>query len=395
MEAAAKEAKKTVHCYSCGIDCTRLRFHYAKTTPASATNNASELKYDLCPNCYLQGRMPSSHQASDFVKLEEPEYTTIADRDRPWSNSEILLLLEALENFDDNWHQISRHVKSRTPEECVMKFLQLEIEDKYLDDPSEGTPSLMPATGGRDPVNQLDNPVLSVVTYLAQMAEPSVAAAAAGRSVHEIRREMQKRLENKPAAENKEKETETGQEQQQDKGKEAEVKGEDSMEVDTTDVASSTTVRTSGSEKRGPTSISSIALATSAARSGALASHEEREMTRLVGAAVNVTLQKLELKLAQFAELEAIVDAERRELELGRQQLFLDRLAMKKRVKEVQDALKAASLENPETGVAMAGEAESVGIGNRYAFQPSGTDFGPHGIQPLSAEDGDFKTFEI
>lgn len=395
METAAKEAKKPVHCYSCGIDCARLRFHYAKTTPASATNNPSELKYDLCPNCYLQARMPSSHQATDFVKLEDPQYTTIADRDRPWSNSEVLLLLEALENFDDNWHQISRHVKSRTPEECVMKFLQLEIEDKYLDDPSEGTSSAMPATSGRDPVNQVDNPVLSVVTYLAQMAEPSVAAAAAGRSVNEIRREMQKKLENKPSAENKGKETETEQGQEKDKGKEAEVKGEDSMEVDTTEASSSAVAQAQTPEKSGTTSISTIALATSAARSGALASHEEREMTRLVGAAVNVTLQKLELKLAQFAELESIVDAERRELELGRQQLFLDRLAMKKRVKEVQDALKAASLESPETGAAMAGEAESIGIGNRYAFQPTGTDFGATGIQPLSAEGGDFKTFEI
>jgi SWI/SNF related-matrix-associated actin-dependent regulator of chromatin subfamily C len=131
METAARDPRRKFNCFSCGIDCTRLRFHYAKTTPVAASATAPDSKYDLCPNCFLQGRMPSSHHASDFVKLEDPQYTLIPDRDRPWSNSETLLLLEGLENFDDNWRQISRHVGTRTPEECVLKFLQLEIEDKY------------------------------------------------------------------------------------------------------------------------------------------------------------------------------------------------------------------------------------------------------------------------
>ena len=85
--------------------------------------------------------------------------------------------------------------------------------------------------------------------------------------------------------------------------------------------------------------LATVPISATAARAAALASHEEREMTRLVSAAVNTTLQKFELKLQQFNEMESILQAERRELERGRQQLFLDRLAFKKRVKEVQEGV--------------------------------------------------------
>ncbi|PWY90667.1 chromatin remodeling factor subunit [Aspergillus heteromorphus CBS 117.55] len=377
IETASKEPRKKSHCFSCGIDCTRLRFHYAKTTPATANPAAPDSKYDLCPNCFLQGRMPSNHNASDFVKLEESPYNITADKDAPWSDSELVLLLEGLENFDDNWEQIAEHVGTRTKEECVMKFLQLEIEDKYLDEMPE-----MRASGGRDPISQAENPVLSVVAFLAQMAEPAVAAAAAGRSVGEIRKELRKQLEK-------------GSDKAQEKGKEREgtaVKAEDSMEMDE---ASEQAVSVADPEKQGKASLPTVALAASAARAGALASHEEREMTRLVSAAVNVTLQKFEIKLQQFNEMEEIIEAERRELELARQQLFLDRMAFKKRVKEVQDTLQSVSLRGPgeETNGLLA-DAATTGLGNRYNFQPAGGD--AREMQPLSADAGaDYKALDL
>lgn len=377
MESAAREPRKTFNCWSCGIDCTRLRFHYAKTTPVSTNSNAPNGKYDVCPNCFLQGRLPSSHNAADFVRLEEREYTNIPDKDASWSDGELVLLLEGIENFDDDWQQIADHVGTRTREECVMKFLQLEIEDKYAEDidgPNDGT---IRALQGRDPISQLDNPVLSVVAFLAQMAEPSVAAAAAGRSVEQIRKELRSQL-NKESPE---------AEKSKDKGAEG-LKTEDSMDVDIVREVEST------GEKR--ESLSTVALAASAARAGALASHEEREMTRLVSAAVNVTLQKFEIKLEQFNEMEEIIEAERKELEQARQQLFLDRIAFKKRVKEVQDALQATSLQAPgdETNQAI-NDAASAGIGVRYQFNHPQADM-RNGVQPLSAQPGaDYKSLDL
>ncbi|KAL4892480.1 putative RSC complex subunit [Aspergillus ambiguus] len=384
LESASKEPKKKFNCYSCGIDCTRLRFHYAKSTPATATAG-SDSKYDLCPNCFLQGRMPSSHNASDFVKLEDSEYTIGSDKEVPWTDSELVLLLEGLENFDDNWEQIANHVGTRTREECVMKFLQLEIEDKYVEDVPD-----VRAGAGRDPITQAENPVLSVVAFLAQMAEPAVAAAAAGRSVEEIRKELRKQLDKAPEAD-----------KNQEKGKEkegtADVKTEDSMDVDasTREEVAGEVAEATSAEKQSKASLPTVALAASAARAGALASHEEREMTRLVSAAVNVTLQKFELKLQQFNEMEEIIEAERRELELARQQLFLDRMTFKKRVKEVQDTLQTVSLRGPgEDTNNMIADAATAGIGNHYSFQPMGNMRAD--IQPFSAETGaDYKTLDL
>lgn len=393
MDSAAKVPKKAFNCFSCGIDCTRLRFHYAKSTPVSTTPGPTETKYDLCPNCFLQGRLPSSHQASDFVKLEDSPQDTIPDRDAPWSDSETLLLLEGLENFDDNWQQIADHVGTRTREECVMKFLQLEIEDKYVDEsPESGLPT-MRALNGREPISQLENPVLSVVSFLAEMAEPAVAAAAAGRSVQEVRRELQKQV-------NKSVGTQPGTGEEQDKGKRKEsesVKPEDSMDIDSAQEPESTVaVRDSAAEQRPQPSLATIALATGASRATVLAAHEEREMTRLVSTAVNTTLEKFEVKLSQFTEMEEIVEAERRDLEQARQQLFLDRMAFKKRVKEVQDSLQAASLKGPgEEADAMVNEAANAGVGNQFGFQPPNADPST-GVQPLSSETGaDYKAFQL
>ncbi|CAG8895655.1 unnamed protein product [Penicillium egyptiacum] len=363
----AQESKKKAHCFSCGIDCTKLRFHYAKSASTSANAATPDTKYDLCPNCFLQGRMPSSHNASDFVKLEDKGYSHVTDKGTAWSDSEVILLLEGLENFDENWEQIASHVGTRSREECVMKFLQLEIEDKYVEDVPEPT-----SGSGRDPISQSENPVLSVVAFLAQMAEPAVAAAAAGRSVDEIRKELRSQLE-----------------KGQGKGKDA-VKAEDSMDVDPTHEAEQ---QVSAKPKE---TLGTIALAASAARAGALASHEEREMTRLVSAAVNVTLQKFEIKLQQFNEMEEIIEAERRELEQARQQLFLDRMTFKKRVKEAQDALQTVSLQGPnEHTNQMLADAATTGIGNHYSFQPVGGDMRA-GTQPLSAQAGvDYKTLDL
>jgi SWI/SNF related-matrix-associated actin-dependent regulator of chromatin subfamily C len=374
MEEAAKEPKKTFNCYSCGIDCTRCRFHYAKHEPASASSNPNEIKYDLCPNCYFQARMPSTHRSSDFVKLEEPEHTTIPDKDAPWTDSETLLLLEGLENFDDNWTQISNHVGTRTREECVMKFLQLEIQDKYVDDDLDREIATGRALNGRDPISQLENPVMSVISFLAQMADPAVVAAATGRSVEVMQKELRTELEKGMGGK-----------------KEREIKSEETMEIDGD---ATPAPKTNGQSNGNPlVDMATIGLATAGARAGALASHEEREMTRLVGAAVNLTLQKFELKLAQFSEMEEIVQAERRDLEKGRQQLFLDRLAFKKRMKDMEDTFRAASLKAPEEGMRMMQESLGMTSGKRFGFQSANAV--TNGVGPLSAEAEDFKSVEI
>ena len=162
------------------------------------------------------------------------------------------------------------------------------------------------------------------------------------------------------------------------------------MEVDVRHDTTTTTTMTTTTTTHSTSSLATVPLATIAARAGGLASHEEREMTRLVSAAVNTTLVKLELKLKQFNEMEQILQAERRELERGRQQLFLDRLAFKKRVKDVQQGLMTAAATGGQQGIQMAQNV--MAGGEKLSFQ--GVPVGAGSVPPLSAE-GQIKSYDI
>ncbi|CAL3965434.1 hypothetical protein PZA11_001819 [Diplocarpon coronariae] len=362
LEDIVKPSITKVNCYTCGIDCTRVYHHNAQ---------AEKSRSDLCPNCVLEGRMPANQSVINYVKIENPQYSTIPDRDAPWSDGEILKLIEGLEKYDEDWTEIADHVGTRTKEECVIKFLQFEIEDKYLDsEPVKSTGiGLLGSQQGLLPFSRADNPVMSVIGFLAGLTEPSVTAAAAGKSVEALKKSLRDSLE-KP--------------QPSEKGKERE--NANSMEIDIQHTTTTTTTTTSTLN-----ALATVPLAAVAARAGGLASHEEREMTRLVSAAVNTTLVKMELKLKQFNEMEEILQAERRELERGRQQLFLDRLAFKKRVREAQEGLRQAAL-NGTDGLKAAQDAMMGGNVEKMSFQASIP--AVNSVQPFSAE-GSIKSYDI
>lgn len=373
FEESLKEQAKIYHCYSCGIDCTRVRYHNAQSAPHSAQGKAAaSVKYDLCPKCYLEGRFPVNTGSNNYTKLENSKHSIIPDRDAPWTDTETLLLLEGLEMFDDDWASIADHVGTRSRDECILKFLQLEIEDEYLErgdgEGGDGTAAGLSAmssvltNNGRVPFTRADNPVMSVVSFLAGLADPTVTAAAAGRAVDEMKRSLRERIERAPSA---------GVAADKDKGKapadapaaegpaatsggddadqpapSTEVKSEDTMDIDATPAATTTTTtlatRPAPSAAPAGNSAATTTLALAAARASALSSHEERLITRLTHSAVNLQLQKLEVKLSQFGELERLLSLERRDLERRRQQLFLDRLAFRNRVRGVEDALRRA-----------------------------------------------------
>lgn len=355
-----------INCFSCGIDCTRVYYHNSHTEVTQTL--PGKTKYDLCPNCFSESRMPANHQQSFYVKLENPTYSAYSSRDAPWSDSELLRLLEALERYDEDWTEVSEYVGTRTKEECVIKFLQLEIEDKYLDSEQMNQSTGIRMFGrqnGNLPFSQADNPVMSVIGFLASLAEPSVTAAAAGKTVDAMKQSLRNHLEGTNSEKGKEKDDYSAMDV--DEKGELDPKNSDPLNA-----------------------LATVPLAAMAGRAGGLASHEEREMTRLVSAAVNITLQKLDLKLKQFNELEQILQAERRELERGRQQLFLDRLQFKNRVRDVQEKLRLASVLGHDE-INKAGQ-DLMETGEQLYFQvaePSVANF-----QPPSTE-GQIKSYEI
>ena len=384
IEDIAKEPKQGKSCYICSHDCTRVCYHYSKSHKPTR-GKEDRVSFDMCSTCFLEQKYSPDTHAMDFVKMEDPGYSSVPDKDAPWTDDELLLLLEGLEIYDENWNKIADHVGSRTKEECVVKFLQLEIEDKYLEPEVSGHPSYGLLDTGRVPFSQNDNPVMSVMGFLASMTEPAVAAAAAGRSVKEMERAYRKRLNLGVGGDTIEKRKD------QDP-----MKVEDSMDYENGEnppaSADAPLANPSGEDRQNAASfVATTAFAASAARAAALASDEEREMTRLVSAAVNTTLQKFELKLQQFSEMEATLQAERRELERGRHQLFLDRLAFRKRVSETQEALRLASLKGGEEGARLA-QNVSVGGGERLSFRQENP---KSNVGPLAPGDPDYRHWEI
>lgn len=258
--------------------------------------------------------------------MEDPTYSAIGDRDAAWTDQETLLLLEGLELFNDDWNAIADHVGTKTREQCVIRFLQLPIEEGYNDENPESKDDLGPLKYNKVPFSQADNPVMSVVAFLASIVDPKVAAAAARSSIEEMTKNLSLSVQEKPNTTSTDKPTTDSSAAQQTPPVKAETEpASGSMDVDTPATPASST--------SSPLSqAASIALGTAAARASALASHEEREMTKLVNGIVNISLKKMDLKLRQFEELEAVLQAERREVEKARQGLFLERLEWKRRL---------------------------------------------------------------
>ena len=96
-------------------------------------------------------------------------------KDKAWSDKEMLMLLEAVDLYKDDWNRVAEHVGTRNQHQCIMQFLQLPIEDPYVD-PSNlnGLEDLVPV-----PYSQQGNPLMTTVAFLSSVVDPRVAKQAA------------------------------------------------------------------------------------------------------------------------------------------------------------------------------------------------------------------------
>ncbi|KAG0317547.1 hypothetical protein BGZ97_005204 [Linnemannia gamsii] len=353
------EKRQQFSCFTCGNDCTKNRYHSIKTR-----------NFELCSNCYLEGRFPSTMSSGDFIRFQSQNYKQSSDE--PWTDQETLLLLEGLELYNEDWNLVAEHVGTRGREQCILHFLQLPIEDPYLGGKTEGdTGSLQQ---NKVPFSEAENPVMSVVAFLASVVNPGVAAAAAQSALKELA------LATKNA--HTEAEKSEGSSMSQSRPKDDKGESSEAMDVDTnTDKASCVKEDGAviGSDIAGiPRSTlekaAAAALGSAAVKAKSLADYEEREIQRLVTVVVEMQLKKLELKLQQFEELENVLDMEKGELERQRQQLYLDRLAMKKSIMSMQEKMiQARQTGNPQVFASVTVPPGGVG-GTGMSFQSdSGT----------------------
>lgn len=306
-------------CDTCATDCTKTRFHSVR-----------HKNFQLCGGCFSEGRFPTSMYSGDFVRVDERVLNSAngaaVEEDHDWNDIETLKLLEGLELFDEDWGKISEHVGTRSREECITRFLQMPIEDKWLEETNPNSSSsskingletqgqlgplsiLANASNGLTPFDKADNPVMSVVAFLASNVSPAVAAAAAKRAIGEIGKGVKKR------AEENEKERKRGEENGKEvEGEEAtgDKKDKDAMDVDDAEVEGEgekekekeTEVEESNENKDSlppMASLASLALGAAAAKAHVLSAFEERECQSLVAQCVSAQMKKLEVSKNLF-----------------------------------------------------------------------------------------------
>jgi SWI/SNF related-matrix-associated actin-dependent regulator of chromatin subfamily C len=309
--------------------------------------------------------------SGDFVKLSNVGSSGNAHgsgNGDAWTDQEILHLLEAVEMFDDDWFAIEAHVGTRSAQQCIRKFLELPIEDPYLS--SEGEMGAL--RYARVPFEQADNPVMSVVAFLAGVVGPGVAAEAAKTALHDLTADKE---ETKPATEGRE---HTVSE------KDDAPKAKDSMDEDTAnkssvlaDIPSSTAApasddmpvdgppakSTSGVPHSKVVRAAKLALGSSAKAASALADAEETQIRSTLAAVIKLTLTKLELKMSQFEELEDLLEEERRTLEAARVSLVNERVGLKRALDGVRAELGRHSNGTSSAGAVAAAVAQT-GLGN-------------------------------
>ncbi|CAF1245096.1 unnamed protein product [Rotaria sordida] len=279
---------------------------------------------------------------------------------KDWSDQEILLLLEGLEMYKDDWNKVCEHVSTRTQDECILKFLQLPVEDPYLEGNGCSSGSLAYPT---IPFSQSGNPVMSTVAFLASVVDPRVASAAAKAALEEFSKmhddtstsSVNHTNENSKLTElnnnNDEESSKIKQEKMdindekninEDQLKQTEIHENEEIQKnnDESTASSSSTVpkHTTHHDQQDPRKLlaaeinerdiqaaAASALSAASVKAKYLASIEERKIKTLVAQVVEMQIKKLEIKLRHFEELESIMDREREMIELQRQQLLQER----------------------------------------------------------------------
>ncbi|KAI3384097.1 hypothetical protein SNEBB_006450 [Seison nebaliae] len=285
--------------------------------------------------------------------LEDNEQ--LADK---WTKPELLLLLEGIELFGEDWNRISDHVGNRSQKECILKFLQMPITDGYKNEKFEISNNLFNDGNEKLPFSQSANPVMSVVAFLASVVDPRIAAAASQAALAEfesitqesisrpLRRLQLEKIKNQlkngkkldiEIFQTKEDVAQNNSSNQSNKKKEdndidmesgkkennVEEKVKDKSNIDKGKKKNEKSEKIELNEMQ--QEAAGVALAASVVKARAIAETEKRHIQSIVTELVELQMKKLDLKLEHFEELENYIENEKQIIEIQQQQLINDR----------------------------------------------------------------------
>ncbi|CAH7690571.1 transcriptional adapter 2-alpha [Phakopsora pachyrhizi] len=362
--STATSAEKTIRCDVCGTDCTKLCYHHTKLR-----------NYDVCQNCYSEARFGNQMNSSEFVRLERSDEGA-GPISKGWSDREILLLLEGLEMYSDDWDRVAEHVGgTKTKEECIGEFLKLPIEDEFLKSSKDETGLGKALRNGKIPLSGAENAVLSVVSFLVGLVDPEVVAEMSGRSIKKIKNDLRSKV-SKERAGTKDLVIESGESKAAEPAESTTTKeqtdqpkrdDQDSMDIDEPTREDNSESQNGKRKRREEGEAVAMALGSASSKAFILGSEDESELIGLMEKITDLTVKKIESKLRQFSRLESCLEVERARLEQWRQNLSIERINLVKEIEEFKRAKREEEEKRSSSrafGGAIEGEGD-VSVGTR------------------------------
>lgn len=373
-------------------DTPRGFFPFNTYKPSSENLNVQKLKELMNSKGSLNGGSLNQSGASptaesdknDFMDLdglsndnfEQPRKRQKVQTD-DWSPKELASLLLGIQKHKNDWYLIAKEVGGkRTPQDCIIKFLKLPIEDEFnrVDDKDLGILKFAP----NFPALSADNPVISNLIFMTNLVDAEVIKAASASASKVIDEQFLKRIEEvygekkKKKTDAKEGEKEEGSKEEASDEKEPEAL-EETSELNgslgekedpklTEELDAMLKEEFAPDEKSGADLLrdaSTAVLGSVGARSHLFANYEEREMQRITNTILNQELNKLDVKFNKVNELEKIYQRERQNLARQQSELFLDRLALTKSTVNISKKISEA-LSLLETTAGQQGGNESI-----------------------------------
>jgi hypothetical protein len=154
-EAAAKAHQEKKHLETCA-NC--------KTTSNEGYYHNTDKMNFVCSKCF--DGLEKNTKADYTIKKERPPMI------EAWTEQEEMLLLEGLEMYPEDWDKVAEHVSTQTRDACILHYLKLPMADPRIDPQVKKLGLLEFAQK-----EHVDNPIMSVVAFLAANVNPKVAAS--------------------------------------------------------------------------------------------------------------------------------------------------------------------------------------------------------------------------
>ncbi|AOA60618.1 SWI/SNF chromatin-remodeling complex subunit [Komagataella phaffii CBS 7435] len=286
---------------------------------------------------------------------------TEPDKNQGWNEEKLGKLFEGIKQYGNNWNQIAQHVGDKTPEQCILRFLELPIEDKFLEENPQllGPLKYIP----RLPFSPVDNPVMSTLAFLATLVDHSVASAASTRAIRAIEKIIVNKIELKedkskeePQGETTDKETNTIKSERKQSTDDteksprtntpseikptSEKEKEENKEEVLEKPAENVKEREDPLEDIKDAGVNSFGIV--ASRAHVFATYEERELHKHIISLVNQQMKLVDIKLAKVSKLEKEFEFKKKKLKVQQERNFLERISLSKSTGQVHDKLMEA-----------------------------------------------------